>query len=119
MTVFMWLYALLSPFGGFVADKFNRRWMVIGSLFVWPAVTYLTGQIHTYNGMLICRALMGVSEACYLPAALALITERAGEGQTLYVPPCSSTHGTSTTRADGCRPRLVWTGSQMKSASER
>ncbi len=75
MAVFMWVYALLSPLGGFVADKFNRRWMVIGSLFVWSAVTYLTGHMHTYNGMLICRALMGISEACYLPAALALITD--------------------------------------------
>jgi len=75
MAVFMWVYALLSPLGGFVADKFNRRWMVIGSLFVWSAVTYFTGHMHTYNGMLICRALMGVSEACYMPAALALITE--------------------------------------------
>ena len=75
MAVFMWVYALLSPFGGFVADKFNRRGMVIGSLFVWSAVTYFTGHMQTYNGMLICRALMGVSEACYMPAALALITE--------------------------------------------
>ena len=75
MAVFMWVYALLSPFGGFVADKFNRRWTVIGSLFVWSAVTYLTGHMRTYNGMLACRALMGVSEACYMPAALALITE--------------------------------------------
>ena len=75
MAVFMWVYALLSPFGGFLADKFNRRLMVIGSLFVWSAVTYLTGRMQTYDGMLICRALMGVSEACYMPAALALITE--------------------------------------------
>lgn len=102
MTVFMWLYALLSPLGGFVADKFNRRWMVIGSLFVWPAVTYLTGQIHTYNGMLICRALMGVSEACYLPAALALITERAGEGQTLYVPSSTGKRWPVATRSSVC-----------------
>lgn len=75
MAVFMWVYALLSPLGGFVADKFNRRWMVIGSLFVWSAVTYLTGHAHTYNEMLVCRALMGISEACYMPAALALITD--------------------------------------------
>src|ERR1019366_5576792 len=38
MAVFMWVYAFLSPVGGFIADKFNRRWTVIGSLFVWSAV---------------------------------------------------------------------------------
>jgi MFS transporter, Spinster family, sphingosine-1-phosphate transporter len=75
MAVFMWVYALLSPVGGFIADKFNRRWTVIGSLFVWSAVTWLTGKCTTYDQMLVCRALMGVSEAFYIPAALALITD--------------------------------------------
>jgi MFS family permease len=75
MAVFMWVYALLSPVGGFIADKFNRRWTVIGSLFVWSAVTWATGHCTTYSQMLSCRALMGISEAFYIPAALALIAD--------------------------------------------
>ena len=75
MAVFMWVYALLSPLGGFIADRFNRRWTVIGSLFVWSAVTWLTGHAQTYPQMLSFRALMGVSEAFYMPAALALIAD--------------------------------------------
>ena len=75
MAVFMWVYAFLSPVGGFIADKFNRRWTIIGSLFVWSAVTWLTGHCQTYSQMLTCRALMGVSEAFYIPAALALIAD--------------------------------------------
>jgi len=49
--------------------------MVIGSLFVWSAVTWLTGHAQTYTEMKIYRALMGISEACYIPAALALIAD--------------------------------------------
>ena len=75
IAAFMWIYALLSPVGGFIADRFNRRWTVIGSLFVWSAVTWLTGHAQTYSQMLTCRALMGVSEAFYIPAALALIAD--------------------------------------------
>ena len=75
MAVFMWVYAFLSPVGGFIADKFNRRWTVIGSLFVWSAVTWATGHAQTYSQMLCFRALMGISEAFYIPAALALIAE--------------------------------------------
>jgi MFS transporter, Spinster family, sphingosine-1-phosphate transporter len=75
MAVFMWVYAFLSPVGGFVADKLNRRWTVIGSLGVWSAVTWATGQATTYSQMLGFRALMGVSEAFYIPAALALIAD--------------------------------------------
>jgi MFS transporter, Spinster family, sphingosine-1-phosphate transporter len=75
MAMFMWVYAFLSPVGGFIADKFNRRWTVIGSLFVWSAVTWLTGHAHTYGEMKFYRALMGISEAFYFPAALALIAD--------------------------------------------
>jgi MFS transporter, Spinster family, sphingosine-1-phosphate transporter len=75
VAVFMWVYACLSPVGGFIADKFNRRWAVIGSLFVWSAVTWATGHATTYAQMLFCRALMGISEAFYIPAALALIAD--------------------------------------------
>lgn len=75
MAVFMWIYALCSPIGGYIADKFNRRWTVIGSLFVWSAVTWATGHAQTYSEMLVLRALMGISEAFYIPAALALIAD--------------------------------------------
>lgn len=75
MALFMWVYALMSPVGGFLADRFNRRWMVILSLFVWSLLTWLTGHATTFAAMAWTRALMGLSEAFYIPAALALIAD--------------------------------------------
>ena len=72
---FKWSYALLSPFGGYVADRFSRRWVICGSLFVWSAVTWWTGHVTSFHELMSARAIMGVSEAFYMPAALALITE--------------------------------------------
>jgi MFS family permease len=72
---FKWVYAFLSPVGGYVADRFSRRSTVCGSLFVWSAVTWWTGQVTTYDELLWARSLMGISEAFYIPAALALITD--------------------------------------------
>jgi Sugar phosphate permease len=74
-SVFLWVYGALSPFAGFLADKFNRSRVIIVSLFVWSAVTWLTAHVTTFNQLLATRALMGISEACYLPAALALIAD--------------------------------------------
>ena len=72
---FKWTYALLGPFAGYISDRWSRRWVIGASLFAWSAVTWWTGQATTFNELLAARALMGVSEAFYFPAALALITE--------------------------------------------
>ena len=74
-SVFLWVYGILSPFAGFIADRFKRSYVIIGSLFVWSAVTWMTAHATTYNELLITRALMGFSEAFYIPAALALIVD--------------------------------------------
>lgn len=72
---FKWVYAVLSPIGGYIADRFSRRFTICGSLFVWSAVTWWTGHVTTYGELLWARSLMGISEAFYIPAALALITD--------------------------------------------
>jgi MFS family permease len=74
-SVFLWVYGLLSPFAGFLADQFNRSRVIIISLFAWSFTTFLTAHATTFGGLLATRALMGISEACYIPAALALIAD--------------------------------------------
>lgn len=74
-SVFLWVYGLLSPFAGFLADRFKRSKVIIASLFVWSFVTWLTAHATTFDQLLATRALMGISEACFIPAALALITD--------------------------------------------
>ena len=72
---FKWVYAALSPFAGYLADRFSRRWVIGASLFAWSTTTWLTGHTSTFHELIAARALMGISEAFYIPAALALITE--------------------------------------------
>lgn len=75
LALFKWVYAFLSPIGGYLADRYSRRHVIAASLFVWSLVTLMTGMVHTYEELLITRALMGISEAFYIPAALALIAD--------------------------------------------
>lgn len=74
-SVFLWSYGFLSPFGGFFADRYSRKKVIVFSVMVWSAVTLWTGYATSFHEMLAARFLMGVSEACYIPAALALITD--------------------------------------------
>jgi MFS family permease len=75
MSVFMWVYAICSPFSGVIADRVNRKWLIVFSLGVWSAVTLAMGQVHDYQTLYWLRAAMGVSEAFYIPAGLALIAD--------------------------------------------
>lgn len=75
MAIFLWIYGIMSPFAGIIADRLNRKWLIVGSLFVWSAVTLAMGYVHDFDVLYILRAIMGVSEALYIPAGLALIAD--------------------------------------------
>jgi MFS family permease len=75
MAVFLWIYGLMSPVAGIIADRINRKWLIVGSLFVWSAVTLLMGYATSFDQIYILRAIMGVSEALYIPAGLSLIAD--------------------------------------------
>lgn len=74
-SMFLWVYGGLSPFAGFLADRFSRRRVIIGSLLAWSAITWLTGHAKTFDQLLFARGIMGISEAFYIPAGMALIMD--------------------------------------------
>lgn len=75
MAVFLWIYGFMSPVAGIVADRVSRKWLVVGSLFVWSAVTFLMGYADSFQELYWLRAFMGISEALYIPSALSLIAD--------------------------------------------
>ncbi len=75
MAIFLWIYGFMSPISGMIADKMNRKWLIVGSLFVWSAVTFAMGYAKTFDQLYWLRAIMGVSEALYIPAGLSLIAD--------------------------------------------
>lgn len=86
MAAFLWIYGLMSPISGIIADRLNRKWLIVGSLFVWSAVTYLMGVATTFNQVFWLRSLMGVSEALYIPAGLSLIADyHSGKSRSIAV----------------------------------
>ncbi len=86
MAIFLWIYGLLSPVAGRVADRVSRKWLVVGSLFVWSFVTWMMGYADTFQQLYWLRAIMGVSEALYIPSALSLIADwHEGKSRSLAI----------------------------------
>lgn len=86
MAVFLWIYGIVSPFAGIIADRLSRKWLVVGSLFVWSAVTFLMGYANSFNQLYWLRAFMGISEALYIPSALSLIADwHEGRSRSLAI----------------------------------
>jgi predicted MFS family arabinose efflux permease len=71
-SIFLWVYALTSPLAGLLGDRFSKRALVAGSLALWSAATALTGMAQSPTQILWCRAVIGVVEAFFMPAAIAL-----------------------------------------------
>lgn len=86
MAIFLYIYGFMSPVSGIIADRLNRKWLIVGSLFVWSSVTYLMGIATTFDQIIYLRALMGVSEALYIPAGLSLIADyHTGKSRSLAI----------------------------------
>lgn len=86
MAVFLWIYGFVSPVAGIVADRVSRKWLVVGSLFVWSAVTFLMGYATSFIQLYWLRAFMGISEALYIPSALSLIADwHSGKSRSLAI----------------------------------
>jgi predicted MFS family arabinose efflux permease len=49
--------------------------VILASLLLWSCATLVTGVVSSFWGLLAARLALGVSEAFYMPAAVALIVE--------------------------------------------
>lgn len=86
MAIFLWIYGLMSPISGAIADRLNRKWLIVGSLCVWSAVTSFMSICTNFTSLFWLRAVMGISEALYIPAALSLIADYfTGKGRSLAI----------------------------------
>lgn len=77
-ALFLWVYGLSSPISGVLGDRWPRIKIVTGSLIVWSFFTILTGFAPNGSSLLVLRALLGISESLFMPAAFALMANAHG-----------------------------------------
>lgn len=72
-SMFLWVYALSSPLAGRLVDRLPRERMVAASLILWSLATLGTALSGSPASFLFWRAVMGLTEALYFPAAVSLL----------------------------------------------
>ncbi len=77
-ALFLWVYGLCSPVWGILGDRVSKTKLIAASLAIWSTFTVLSGLSPNGLFLLVCRALLGVSESMYMPAAYALMAAAHG-----------------------------------------
>lgn len=77
-AAFMWVYALAAPLAGAVGDRVSRKFLILGGLVFWSAITLATALSTRYWHLVLWRALEGLGETFYFPASMSLISDYHG-----------------------------------------
>ena len=74
-TVFIVVFMLASPLGGYLGDRMPRKLLVAGGVLLWSLATGASGMAATFLTLMIARAVIGIGEAGYGAVAPSLISD--------------------------------------------
>lgn len=74
-AAFTWVYAAMAPLAGHIGDRYPRKWVILGGLYIWSLVTGLTAHCTKVIHFVLVRGAEGLGETFYFPASMALISD--------------------------------------------
>lgn len=80
-SAFFLSYAPLQLIAGWLAQRFDVRYVLAGGLVIWALATMLVGLVSTFAALLVLRLLLGVGESVTYPCNSKLLAQRAPEHQ--------------------------------------
>ena len=75
---FAWVYAAMAPAAGVLADRATRKRLLVWACVIWSFFTLATAGCGNLGMFVAVRALTGLGETFYFPAAMALISDYHG-----------------------------------------
>jgi len=88
-TFLLLVLAVASIPFGFLADRFSRKGIIGAGILFWSVATFAGGLTSSFLFFLIARAIVGLGEAAYAPAAQSIISggfpqERRAVAQAIF-----------------------------------
>jgi len=75
-SAFFWSYAPLQPLAGWLAQRFDVRYVLGGGLALWALATTLTGFVSSFAAILALRVLLGFGESVTYPCNAKYLGQR-------------------------------------------
>jgi MFS transporter, Spinster family, sphingosine-1-phosphate transporter len=72
---FTLFYAVFGLFSGALADRWHRPRLIALGLFLWSALTAVTGVARSFAHVALTRFLIGVGESLLTPAAMSMLSD--------------------------------------------
>ncbi len=67
LSSFFWTYSLFLPVSGWLADRFDSKWVMAFGFFLWSGATAVTGGLHAFGALLAARLMLGMGESVAYP----------------------------------------------------
>jgi len=67
LSSFFWTYSLFLPVSGWLAYRFDVKWVMAVGFFLWSGATAVTGGLHTFSALLAARLMLGIGESTAYP----------------------------------------------------
>ena len=67
LSSFFWTYSLFLPVSGWLADRFDAKWVMAIGFFLWSGATAATGGLHAFGALLAARLMLGIGESVAYP----------------------------------------------------
>ena len=74
LSAFFWSYALMQIPIGWLADRYNLRWLYAGCFALWSLTCGLTGFAASLGVLLVLRVFLGIGESIYLPGGMKVVS---------------------------------------------
>jgi predicted MFS family arabinose efflux permease len=77
-TAFFLCYMVTAPFMGMLADRYPRKWIIVGGAVVWSLATLLSAVTYSFHALLIRHVIVGIGEATFGTIAPAFLADMFG-----------------------------------------
>lgn len=79
LSAFFWTYGLMQIPAGWLADRFDVKWVLATGFLLWSTATAVTSLLHGFAALMAIRIILGLGESVVFPSYAKIIGEHFTE----------------------------------------